>query len=498
MLILLIFSVIILLILYIKNKYFTLRDHILGLSPHFLFGNVIQSGFVYGRSRAQIFEEYKQRYGDIFQFFFGPIRLIVVSNTTDVQHIFTHRNIYEQGYLFTEQFSVLFPSGFITLTGSKHKRHAAIAMPLFRRARIIDNFDLIVDCTDKLLSNWRISSSQHIHCDIVAQCQNLLLQIFGLISFDYDLEALDQDDPSKNELTKALHDFMSACELVLVAPRILGVMYTKLSRRHRRAKSIITRYIYQMIDNEMTASEESRAQRKRTCLIASLIASLQEDEEMEAKKSENEKKGLSRAEVLQEMLAFMIAGFETTSTALAWFIHFMSKYPHVQQKIKEELIKTGGEQDLTLNRLDSLVYLDCAINESLRYAPPADGTMRTLIADDRLPECGIHLHKGDNIFIPFYNLAHDERYWSIDPKLFYPERFLNEDKNHHLYALIPFGSGHRQCIGQDLARFELKVIIARMMQQVTFIDGGPTVNSGGHITSMTILPKNVGVGIEFA
>ncbi|CAF4152723.1 unnamed protein product, partial [Adineta steineri] len=358
MLILLIFSVIILLIVYIKNKYFTLRDHILGLSPHFLFGNVIQSGFVYGRSRAQIFEEYKQRYGDIFQFFFGPIRLIVVSNINDVQHIFTHRNIYEQGYLFTEQFSVLFPSGFITLTGSKHKRHAAIAMPLFRRARIIDNFDLIIDCTDKLLSNWRISSSQHIHCDIVAQCQNLLLQIFGLISFDYDLEALDQDDPSKNELTKALHDFMSACELVLVAPRILGVMYTKLSRRHRRAKSIITRYIHQMIDNEMTASEESRAQRKRTCLIASLIASLQEDEEMEAKKSENEKKGLSRAEVLQEMLAFMIAGFETTSTALAWFIHFMSKYPHVQQKIKEELIKTGGEQDLTLNRLDSLVYLD--------------------------------------------------------------------------------------------------------------------------------------------
>ncbi|CAF1278630.1 unnamed protein product [Adineta steineri] len=275
-------------------------------------------------------------------------------------------------------------------------------------------------------------------------------------------------------------------------------MYTKLSRRHRRAKSIITRYIYQMIDNEMTASEESRAQRKRTCLIASLIASLQEDEEMEAKKSENEKKGLSRAEVLQEMLAFMIAGYETTSTALAWFIHFMSKYPHVQQKIKEELIKTGGEQDLTLNRLDSLVYLDCAINESLRYAPPADGTMRTLIADDRLPECGIELHKGDNVFIPFYNLAHDERYWSIDPKLFYPERFLNEDKNHHLYALIPFGSGHRQCIGQDLARFELKVIIARMMQQVTFIDGGPTVNSGGHITSMTILPKHVGVGIEFA
>jgi cytochrome P450 len=75
---------------------------------------------------------------------------------------------------------------------------------------------------------------------------------------------------------------------------------------------------------------------------------------------------------------------------------------------------------------------------------------------------------------------------------------MGEDKNHHSYALIPFGSGHRQCIGQDLARFELKVIAARLMQQVTFGDGGSEVNAGGHLTRLTIMPKYVGVTIEFA
>jgi cytochrome P450 len=198
------------------------------------------------------------------------------------------------------------------------------------------------------------------------------------------------------------------------------------------------------------------------------------------------------------MLAFMIAGYETTSTALAWFIHFMSKYPEVQQKIKKELMSVGDNQDLTLDRLDSLVYLDCVINEALRYSPPADGTIRTLTADDRLPGSSTQLYTGDSVFISFYNLAYDTRYWSTDPKLFCPERFLGEDKNHHPYALIPFGGGHRQCIGQDLARFELKVIVARMMQQVTFVDGGPKVNSGGHLTRLTIIPKHVGVAIEFA
>ncbi|CAF4429106.1 unnamed protein product [Rotaria sp. Silwood2] len=498
MLLLLIISVIILLLLYVKLKYFTLRGPIPGLAPHLLFGNLIQSGMLlYNKSPAEIFAEMKYRYGDIFQFWFGPTRYIIVSNVNDIQHIFTHRNIYDQGNIFIEQFSVLFPSGYITLTGSKHKRHAAIAMPLFRRAKIINNFDIIVECTEKLLSNWRASSSHHVHCDIVLQCQNLLLEIFGLISFDYNLDALNEYDSNKNELTTALYEFMSSCKLVFFSPPIIGSIYTHFSYRHRQAKAIIERYIYQLMDNEMAETIESRAQRKRTCLIASLVASLQEDEEAEAKKSEDQKQGLSKLEVLQEILAFMVAGFETTSTALAWFIHTMSKFPDVQQKIKEELMRIGDNQTLTLNQLDSLVYLDCVINETLRFHPVTYGTARTLTIDDRLPESNVQLYKGDTVFIPSHNLAHDARYWSIDPERFAPERFLGEDKNYHPYAFLPFGAGHRQCVGQDLARFELKVIIARMLQQVTFGDGGSKVNSGGHVTGLTIRPKYVGVTIEF-
>jgi cytochrome P450 len=61
----------------------------------------------------------------------------------------------------------------------------------------------------------------------------------------------------------------------------------------------------------------------------------------------------------------LIAGYETTSTALSWFIYLMSKNPRVQQKIKAELRENDNRQDLSLDRLDSLVYLDCVINEVL-------------------------------------------------------------------------------------------------------------------------------------
>ncbi|CAF3332089.1 unnamed protein product, partial [Rotaria sp. Silwood2] len=76
-------------------------------------------------------------------------------------------------------------------------------------------------------------------------------------------------------------------------------------------------------------------------------------------------------------------------------------------------------------------------------------------------------------------------------------RLRDEDKNHHPYAFLPFGAGHRQCLGQDLARLELKVILARMLQQVTFCDGGSEVNAGGYVEKLTIMPKHVGITIEF-
>lgn len=207
--------------------------------------------------------------------------------------------------------------------------------------------------------------------------------------------------------------------------------------------------------------------------------------------------GLSRTEILNEMLGFMIAGFDTTSATLAWFVHLLSKHPRVQQRIKAELMEHGAKHDLSLGRLDSLIYLDCVVNEVLRFAMPANGTVRTLTTDDQLPESGFKIFKGETVYIPSYNLSRDTRYWKIDPELFYPERFLEEDKNYVPYTFLPFGGGHRQCIAQDLVRFELKLIMARLMQHVTIGDGGPEVNAGGYYTKMIIAPKYVGVTITF-
>ncbi|CAF1440467.1 unnamed protein product, partial [Didymodactylos carnosus] len=449
---------------------------------------------------GDVSRQFQEKYGDTFQIWLGLAHLIFICDPKDAQYVFSHRHIYEQGDMHITQYGLVFNDTIICNIGLQYKRHAAVILPLFRRAKILNNYDLIIDCTDKLLNQWRSitdSDPNHIHLNIVDQCQNLSLAIFGFIGFDYDLQTLDESNINHtNKLTQALNDFTEIFLRTLDLPNFIGRLYLKLNSRYRRARITIDECLNQIMEQEQRKTPEEIAQRKRTSLIASLVTSLQEDEKAEAAKPEQDKKGLSRQEVIHELLLFLIAGSETTGAVIAWFIYLMSKHPRVQAKIKAELGENKYDR-LTVEQVESLTYLDCVLREVFRFLPPAPGATRTLTVDDRLPESGAQLHKGDEVFISFYSLARDKRYWKIDPDLFYPERFQNEDKDHHPYVSIPFGGGHRQCIGQDLARFELKVIATRLMQYVTFGDGGAEVNSGGYVQKLMTLPKHVGVTITF-
>jgi hypothetical protein len=117
MLFLLIAITIIILFVYIKLKYFTLYGPIPGKSPHFLFGNILQTGLVYGKYIGDIAQEVQAEYGDIFQFWAGPIHIIFVCNLDDVQHVFTHRHIYEQGDLELEHHRIVFNDALICNIG---------------------------------------------------------------------------------------------------------------------------------------------------------------------------------------------------------------------------------------------------------------------------------------------------------------------------------------------------------------------------------------------
>ena len=108
----------IILYFYIKYKYFSLYGSLPGMSPQLLFGNVLQTGIVWGdETLPTVFRQFQAKFGDVFQFWLGSVRVIVVCRLEDVQHIFTHRHIYEQGGTFIDKYSYINPNALICLRG---------------------------------------------------------------------------------------------------------------------------------------------------------------------------------------------------------------------------------------------------------------------------------------------------------------------------------------------------------------------------------------------
>ncbi len=114
---LLIIILIIIFFVYTKLKYFTLYGPIPGKSPQFLLGNLLHTGLIYGKYFGHIVQELQVKYGDTFQFWAGPIRMIFVCNPEDVQHVFTHRHIYEQGDLEVDHHRLVFNDALICNIG---------------------------------------------------------------------------------------------------------------------------------------------------------------------------------------------------------------------------------------------------------------------------------------------------------------------------------------------------------------------------------------------
>ncbi|CAF1275368.1 unnamed protein product [Rotaria sordida] len=213
-------------------------------------------------------------------------------------------------------------------------------------------------------------------------------------------------------------------------------------------------------------------------LIALLVSSLNEEANDDQVLS-----GLTRAEIFDEVLMMIMTGYETTSTALSWFIFFASKNPQIQQRMKEELRKhhllmidnLKYVPPLTVDNLTSLTYCECVTKEVLRLGPVFGLTSRIATYDTIVDD--VKIHRGQTILIALHNINTDAR-------------FLGEDKNHHPLAMIPFGGGHRACIGQELAWLELKTIIVRMMQRdITFED--TPENVGVQFNGGCISPTNV-------
>ena len=170
---------------------------------------------------------------------------------------------------------------------------------------------------------------------------------------------------------------------------------------------------------------------------------------------------MSDAELRDELITLLVAGHETTTAALAWTIHRLLCHPDVLARVRGELGRVVGAGTVGGAHAARLEYLDATVKETLRMHTVLPLVWRRL---ERPTRIGGHLLPAGVVAAAAIHLAHRRAdVWS-QPDRFLPDRFLGARPSPYEY--LPFGGGVRRCIGMAFALFEMKIVLAHILQRV--------------------------------
>jgi cytochrome P450 len=162
-----------------------------------------------------------------------------------------------------------------------------------------------------------------------------------------------------------------------------------------------------------------------------------------------------------QVATFIVAGHETTASAMFWACYLLASHSEVQDRIAAEAAGFSLRPDDAADAVPQLTYTRAVIDEVLRLYPPAFVITREAVVDDFV--AGIPIPKRSLVLIAPWVLHRHRRFWS-DPDRFDPQRFLPDRPQPPRFAYLPFGSGSRTCIGSPFALTELVLVLAMLVR----------------------------------
>ncbi|XP_008788557.2 LOW QUALITY PROTEIN: cytochrome P450 94A1 [Phoenix dactylifera] len=191
---------------------------------------------------------------------------------------------------------------------------------------------------------------------------------------------------------------------------------------------------------------------------------------------------------------FLIAGRETTSSALTWFFWLLSTRPDVEKKILEEVrsvqaLNQNSNETFSFDELREMHYLHAAISESMRLYPPVPIDTQSCKEDDTMPD-RTFVGKGWSVTYSAYAMGRMEHIWGKDCNDYKPERWLEngvfQPENPFKYPV--FHAGPRMCLGKEMAYIQMKSIVACVLERFEINVVGKD-KSPEHILSVTLRMK---------
>jgi cytochrome P450 len=383
-----------------------------------------------------------RRYGDVVRYKLGPMTSHLVAHPDAVKYVLQeHVKNFTKDHLSYDMARRIAGNGLVTSQGEFWLRQRRLAQPAFHRQRIAALGQQMVRATEEMLAAWEPRLADGRPVEAGGEMMRLALRIASEALFGTNMQA---------EAAAVSRSFNTLSEQLVARFRSFNilppVLPTQADRAWRAAVAELDRVVYGVI-------AERRRRAEDTGDLLSMLMLARDEETGEQ---------MDDRQLRDEVLTMLLAGHETTATALTWAWAMLDRHPQAAARLHAELDAVLGGRAPTVADVPRLAYTRMVLDETMRLYPPLYVLSRRVREDDEIG--GFRIPAGSSVdFSPYVTHRHPA-FWD-DPERFDPERFTPERvAARHKYAYVPFSTGPRMCIGNSFALLEATLVLATVAQ----------------------------------
>ncbi|KAJ7082474.1 cytochrome P450 [Mycena epipterygia] len=441
-------------------------------------------------------------------------------HTTDaaaIHHFLSNTHIYQKAEATRFTLSRIVGPGVLVVEGDIHKQQRKIMVgilpvfetqaltvspknPAFGAPQVRELTSIFVDKSIQLRDIWAAQATADggvARVEILSWLSKATLDIIGLAGFNYDINALGaKDDDAPDELMEAFDDAAKASGVLGIMGflqlrfRTLRSIPTKTGNIVNKFQAVMARIGRQLLaESKRDIVENGAFETGRGRDLLSLLVRANMSKEIPASQQ------LSDEDVIAQVPTFLVAGHETTSTAVTWALFALTQHMAVQTRLRDELLGVSTDSP-TMDELDALPYLDCVVRETLRLYAPVPATSRIALQEDVVPlstpvtdtrgtvNSSLRILKGQLILIPILAMNRDFKIWGPNAMEFVPERWESLPSNSANGIpgvwghMLTFLGGPRSCIGFRFSLAETKALLFTLVRAFEFELAVPSEDIG--------------------